>query len=388
MEAAEAAKAAGNDAWRLGDLDEAVRCFSRAIDLAEGEGGNNANLPVYYSNRSAAYLKQGDGVKALLDAEKCTTLDETWAKGWGRKGAALMVLKRYAHAAQAYKTGMELDPNNTDSRKGYLDAQRLAAAAAANATAATGSGGTIARVRQFFKANMVLTYLAVLRAVLIVNALLFLMPYVGGVNAYKRAMLLHLVVMVGMLYKSYGFPQRNLQYLQQVVMDPVIQQIGIGFIFYMQRPYILGLLMVLLPATVQYLWYLSCLLQYCNMTSALTLLDKALAPVASAMFNVPNWAATPVANKWPRAVEQATMWTAQFQVAFGLLLIFELVLPRRNLVMLLLYWQILRMGVMLEAAQTVRGSQGSAGARDGALTNAFKQLHARILGKKSSQIIT
>eukprot|EP00611_Tribonema_gayanum_P004127 TRINITY_DN1331_c0_g1_i3.p1 TRINITY_DN1331_c0_g1~~TRINITY_DN1331_c0_g1_i3.p1 ORF type:complete len:376 (-),score=97.89 TRINITY_DN1331_c0_g1_i3:453-1580(-) len=334
MEAAEAAKAAGNDAWRLGDLDEAVRCFSRAIDLAEGEGGNNANLPVYYSNRSAAYLKQGDGVKALLDAEKCTTLDETWAKGWGRKGAALMVLKRYAHAAQAYKTGMELDPNNTDSRKGYLDAQRLAAAAAANATAATGSGGTIARVRQFFKANMVLTYLAVLRAVLIVNALLFLMPYVGGVNAYKRAMLLHLVVMVGMLYKSYGFPQRNLQ--------------------------------------------------YCNMTSALTLLDKALAPVASAMFNVPNWAATPVANKWPRAVEQATMWTAQFQVAFGLLLIFELVLPRRNLVMLLLYWQILRMGVMLEAAQTVRGSQGSAGARDGALTNAFKQLHARILVVLSS----
>ncbi|KAG5188796.1 hypothetical protein JKP88DRAFT_152385, partial [Tribonema minus] len=81
MEAAEAAKAAGNDAWRLGDLDEAVRCFSRAIDLAEGEGGSNANLPVYYSNRSAAYLKQGDGVKALLDAEKCTTLDETWAKG-------------------------------------------------------------------------------------------------------------------------------------------------------------------------------------------------------------------------------------------------------------------------------------------------------------------
>lgn len=56
--------------------------FSRAIEL---EPTNH----VLYSNRSGAYASLKDFDKALADANKTTEMKPEWAKGWGRKGAAL-----------------------------------------------------------------------------------------------------------------------------------------------------------------------------------------------------------------------------------------------------------------------------------------------------------
>ena len=56
--------------------------FSQAIDI---EPQNH----VLYSNRSGAYASKKDFHKALDDANKTTDLKPDWAKGWGRKGAAL-----------------------------------------------------------------------------------------------------------------------------------------------------------------------------------------------------------------------------------------------------------------------------------------------------------
>lgn len=56
--------------------------FSQAIEL---EPTNH----VLYSNRSGAYASLKNFDKALEDANKTTELKPDWAKGWGRKGAAL-----------------------------------------------------------------------------------------------------------------------------------------------------------------------------------------------------------------------------------------------------------------------------------------------------------
>ncbi len=42
-----------------------------------------------YSNRSGAYASLKDFNHALEDANKVTEIKPDWAKGWGRKGAAL-----------------------------------------------------------------------------------------------------------------------------------------------------------------------------------------------------------------------------------------------------------------------------------------------------------
>lgn len=43
---------------------------------------------------SAAHLSNNDAVKALEDAELCIKANDSWAKGFTRKGAALHKLKR------------------------------------------------------------------------------------------------------------------------------------------------------------------------------------------------------------------------------------------------------------------------------------------------------
>ena len=63
-------------------LIECSEKFSQAIEL---EPDNH----VLYSNRSGAWASKRDFDKALEDANKTTELKPDWAKGWGRKGAAL-----------------------------------------------------------------------------------------------------------------------------------------------------------------------------------------------------------------------------------------------------------------------------------------------------------
>ena len=56
--------------------------FSKAIEI---EPTNH----VLYSNRSGAYASKKEFSKALEDATKTTEIKPDWAKGYGRKGAAL-----------------------------------------------------------------------------------------------------------------------------------------------------------------------------------------------------------------------------------------------------------------------------------------------------------
>lgn len=60
---------------------------------------------IYYSNRSAAYMKADSISKALKDAEKCVSLAPQWAKGYSRLGAAQHGLGRLDAAVDTLKKG-------------------------------------------------------------------------------------------------------------------------------------------------------------------------------------------------------------------------------------------------------------------------------------------
>lgn len=66
---------------------------------------------VLFSNRSAAFASKKDYRAALLDAEKAIQLKPDWAKGYGRKGAALFGSGDYAAAKLAYEEGLKVDPS-------------------------------------------------------------------------------------------------------------------------------------------------------------------------------------------------------------------------------------------------------------------------------------
>ena len=95
----------------------AIESYTSAINA---DGTNH----VYYSNRSAAYLKSGDANNALEDANSTIAINPDFSKGYSRKGAALHALKRYNDAIAAFEEGLAKFPNDAVLKKGVEDAKR------------------------------------------------------------------------------------------------------------------------------------------------------------------------------------------------------------------------------------------------------------------------
>ena len=64
------------------------------------------------ARRSGAYSSVNQFQSALNDAQKCINLAAGWAKGYGRKAAALVGLGRVAQAVDCYRQGLAIEPDN------------------------------------------------------------------------------------------------------------------------------------------------------------------------------------------------------------------------------------------------------------------------------------
>jgi stress-induced-phosphoprotein 1 len=101
----------GNNEFRNGNYQSAIKYFDEAIE-------KDSDNHILYSNRSAAYLSSGNGQKAFEDADKCVNLEPTWAKGYGRRGAALHMLKKYEEAISSFEEGLKLESDNSYLKSG------------------------------------------------------------------------------------------------------------------------------------------------------------------------------------------------------------------------------------------------------------------------------
>jgi len=110
-------KAKGNAALQAGKTSDAIEAYSKAIDL---DGANH----VFFSNRSAAYLKQGNASNALDDAKSCIGLNPDFSKGYSRKGAALHALRRYNDSIAAYEEGLAKFPGDRGLESGLESVKR------------------------------------------------------------------------------------------------------------------------------------------------------------------------------------------------------------------------------------------------------------------------
>jgi stress-induced-phosphoprotein 1 len=115
-EAAAAAKAKGNAALSAKNFEEAVAAYTEAI-------GHDGTDKVFYSNRSAAYASMGKWEEALADGQKCVELEPSFAKGYGRAGAALHGQGKYQEAVDIYSKGLEVDSGNAMLNQGLAAAQ-------------------------------------------------------------------------------------------------------------------------------------------------------------------------------------------------------------------------------------------------------------------------
>jgi translocation protein SEC72 len=121
----------GNTQYQKKNYDEAIKLYSRAVDLAftrpvwESSMRTREDLSICLSNRAAAYMAVDDWINAYVDAVAVVQLKNHWSKGHFRKGRALMGLKRFDEAVEAFKLGLTYDPENKELQKCLTEAEAL-----------------------------------------------------------------------------------------------------------------------------------------------------------------------------------------------------------------------------------------------------------------------
>ncbi len=110
-------KKSADQAFRVGGYKTAIDQYTKAISL-------DPEFVVLYSNRSAAFLANGESSKALKDARKCVDLDASFVKGHSRLAAALFALKRFEQAKDSYEFVLKKDANNKAALKGVETCQK------------------------------------------------------------------------------------------------------------------------------------------------------------------------------------------------------------------------------------------------------------------------
>ncbi|TVU30005.1 hypothetical protein EJB05_21605 [Eragrostis curvula] len=108
-------KLEGSKAYNRKDYANAVKLYSMAANHCP----DDATL---YSNRCLCWLKMGEGDRALMDAQICRIKRPDWAKACYLHGSALMLLKDYGKACDAFLDAQKLDPANAEIQNALREA--------------------------------------------------------------------------------------------------------------------------------------------------------------------------------------------------------------------------------------------------------------------------
>ncbi|KAK1647428.1 hypothetical protein QYE76_065233 [Lolium multiflorum] len=108
-------KSKGSKAVGRRDFLSAAEFYSMAMELDP----NDATL---FSNRSLCWLQLGKPLLGLLDALECKSRRPSWPKALYRQSKALMSLKDYKGACEAFLDALKLDPGNDEIEDGLRNA--------------------------------------------------------------------------------------------------------------------------------------------------------------------------------------------------------------------------------------------------------------------------
>lgn len=100
-------KTQGNKVFEEGENVKAEKFYTLAIRM-------DSRNHVFFSNRAAAYFNQRHYKEAYWDSARCVALAPTWPKGFFRKAATELAMKRIDEALQTCEQGLRLDAKNKD----------------------------------------------------------------------------------------------------------------------------------------------------------------------------------------------------------------------------------------------------------------------------------
>merc|ERR1711998_319472 len=125
-EEAEQAKTQGNNLFKQGKGEEAVVCYTKAIEL---DGAN----PVYRSNRAAAFIKMSQFENALADCDGVLALGgltkDQKVKAMYRKGLAYAGLAKHHEACTVLREAEMLDAESPMIKQALESSEKMVKAA-------------------------------------------------------------------------------------------------------------------------------------------------------------------------------------------------------------------------------------------------------------------
>eukprot|EP01130_Rhizamoeba_saxonica_P000775 TRINITY_DN10695_c0_g1_i1.p1 TRINITY_DN10695_c0_g1~~TRINITY_DN10695_c0_g1_i1.p1 ORF type:complete len:431 (+),score=56.70 TRINITY_DN10695_c0_g1_i1:119-1294(+) len=101
-------KLQGNEFFKLKKYREAIKCYTRAINIEESV--------LYYGNRAICYMHLKQHKKCIQDCTKAIALDDQYIKGYLVRANTYMVLNSYEKSLKDYQQALRLQPRNSKAK--------------------------------------------------------------------------------------------------------------------------------------------------------------------------------------------------------------------------------------------------------------------------------
>ncbi|CAG8504395.1 13310_t:CDS:1 [Racocetra fulgida] len=121
----------GNKYYKAQNYPEAIKLYSLAIEMAfqrpvwEPCELTRRDVSTCLINRAAAHMAINSWLNAYIDAEWGIRIKPDYVKGYFRKGKALMEMKRYDEAVQAFEIGLGFEPSDKSLKDALDEARKL-----------------------------------------------------------------------------------------------------------------------------------------------------------------------------------------------------------------------------------------------------------------------
>lgn len=125
-------KARGNTHFKAGEYEQALLCYTHAIDLcptattSEGSDGTTSEqldsttseqLAVFYANRAACYAKTGEHSNVVDDCSRCLELRPDYVKALMRRALAREALELPTEALEDVKRTLEIESGHREAKQ-------------------------------------------------------------------------------------------------------------------------------------------------------------------------------------------------------------------------------------------------------------------------------
>lgn len=105
----DAIKEAGNKAFMAKNFDEAIKCYTIAIEITLEKPNH-----VFYANRANAQLELHNYEECINDCNSAIEIEPTYTKSYYRKAKALYCQNRLQDALSVIEKAHEMEPSNSD----------------------------------------------------------------------------------------------------------------------------------------------------------------------------------------------------------------------------------------------------------------------------------